>query len=188
MALINCHECKREVSTEAKTCPSCGAKVRLPKKPMSPTMKAFFVLLGVGVFASVAIESNRKEETTKAAEQRLASMTHEQRESEKTTKAKRDSQLQMAGAAASTLKKIMKDPDAFELKSLVVKPNGAACYEYRAKNSFGAIFPSNAVLTLTGKLLIKERDGNSFVAVWNKECTSDGGDEIANFVKKLGIL
>ena len=93
MALINCHECKREVSTEAKTCPSCGAKVRLPKKPVSPTMKAFFVLLGVGVFASVAIESNRKEETTKASEQRLASMTHEQRESEKTTKTKRDSQL-----------------------------------------------------------------------------------------------
>lgn len=31
MALIKCHECGTEVSTEAKTCPKCGAKV---KKPM----------------------------------------------------------------------------------------------------------------------------------------------------------
>lgn len=31
MALTKCHECGTEVSTEAKTCPKCGAKV---KKPM----------------------------------------------------------------------------------------------------------------------------------------------------------
>lgn len=28
MALIKCHECTHEVSTEASACPRCGAKVR----------------------------------------------------------------------------------------------------------------------------------------------------------------
>ena len=188
MALITCQECKHEVSTEAKTCPNCGAKVRPPKKPMSSTMKLLLGLLGIGFLASVMVEGNKKDEVKKAEEQRVASMTPEQRENEKAVKAKRDTQLQMAGAGALTIKKAMKDPEAFELKSLVVKPNGTACYEYRAKNSFGAILPSSAVLSSKGKLLTQERDGNSFVAVWNKECTPAGGDEIADLVKRLGIL
>ena len=188
MALITCQECKHEVSTEAKTCPNCGAKVRPPKKPMSSTMKVLLGLLGIGLLASVMVEDNKKDEVKKTEEQRVASMTPEQRENEKAAKAKRDTQLQMAGAGALTIKKAMKDPEAFELKSLVVKPNGTACYEYRAKNSFGAILPSSAVLSSKGTLLTQERDGNSFVAVWNKECTPAGGDEIADLVKRLGIL
>ena len=188
MALITCQECKHEVSTEAKTCPNCGAKVRPPKKPMSSTMKVLLGLLGIGLLASVMVEGNKKDEVKNAEEQRVASMTPEQRENEKAAKAKRDTQLQMAGAGALTIKKAMKDPEAFELKSLVVKPNGTACYEYRAKNSFGAILPSSAVFSSKGKLLTQERDGNSFVAVWNKECTLAGGDEIADLVKRLGIL
>jgi hypothetical protein len=103
-------------------------------------------------------------------------------------KSKRDTQLQLAGAGAMMLKRAMKDPEAFELKSLVVMPNGAACYEYRAKNSFGAILPSNAMLTSARKMLLQERDGNAFVSVWNKNCTISGGDEIAPLVKQLGIL
>jgi hypothetical protein len=188
MALIACQECKHEVSTEAKTCPNCGAKVRPPKKPMSSTMKVLLGLLGVGFLASVMVDGNKKDESRRAEEERVASMTPEQRENEKAARAKRDTQLQMAGAGALTIKKAMKDPEAFELKSLVVKPNGTACYEYRAKNSFGAIFPGSAVLSSNGKLLTQEKDGNSFVTVWNKECTPAGGDEIAGFVKRLGIL
>jgi hypothetical protein len=151
-------------------------------------MKVLLGLLGIGFLASVMVEGNKKDEVKKAEEQRVASMTPEQRENEKAAKAKRDTQLQMAGAGALTIKKAMKDPEAFELKSLVVKPNGTACYEYRAKNSFGAILPGSAVRSSKGKLLTQERDGNSFVAVWNKECTPAGGDEIADLVKRLGIL
>jgi len=33
MALVECHECGNEISTEAKTCPKCGAKNRHLKKP-----------------------------------------------------------------------------------------------------------------------------------------------------------
>lgn len=188
MALVICQECKREVSTDAKACPNCGAKVRTPKKPMSMLMKVLLGLFGVGVVAAMLTEGNRQDDIKKVEGQRVASMSPEQKEAEKVAKIKRDSQLQMAGAGALTIKKAMKDPEAFELKSLIVKPNGTACYEYRAKNSFGAILPGSAVLSTKGKLLTQEKDGNAFVSVWNKDCTPAGGDEIANLVKKLGII
>lgn len=145
----------------------------------------------------------------KAAEkerQRIASLTPGQRADEEkqkrenaarkeaaaakvlTDKEKRDTQLQVAGAGAVMLKRAMKDPEAFELKSLLVMPNGTACYDYRAKNSFGAILSSSAVLTDTGKMLLQERDGNAFVNAWNKNCTVSGGDEIAPLVKSIGVL
>lgn len=188
MALIACQECKREVSTDAKSCPHCGAKIRPAKKSMSLAMKVLLGLLGIGILAAMLTEGNKKDEVKKMEEQRVASMSPEQKEAEKAAKLKRDTQLQMAGAGARTIKNAMKDPEAFELKSLIVKSNGTACYEYRAKNGFGAILPGSAVLSSKGKLLTQEKDGNSFVAVWNKDCTPAGGDEIANLVKKLGVL
>lgn len=185
MALFPCSQCKREISDEAKTCPNCGAKVRPLKKPMSGTMKLLLVFLGIGFVTIVAIQSKTQEESRIAEQKRAASVTPEQRENERAAKALRDAQLQVAGAATMTLKKSMKDPEAFTLRSLVVKPNGTACYEYRAKNGFGAVFPSSAVRTPKGTFLMQERDGNSFVALWNKECTAVGGDEIADVVNKV---
>ena len=78
----------------------------------------------------------------------------------------------------------MKDPAAFELTSLVLKPDGTACYEFRGKNSFGATFPSAAVATPKGKLLMEERDKNAFVKAWNAGCTSAGGDDLTALVKQ----
>ena len=145
MALIPCQECKQEVSTEAKTCPNCGAKVKKPKKPMSRNMKILLGILGVGFIVSVNLDVDKKKESEK---QRIAAMTPEQ----KAASEKRITQQAVAAEVAKKIKNAMKDPEAFELKSLIVKPNGTACYEYRAKNSFGAILPSSAVLSSKGKL------------------------------------
>ncbi|WEH92317.1 zinc ribbon domain-containing protein [Acinetobacter soli] len=48
MALINCKECGAQVSTQAKTCPNCGAKVK------KPTSKLTWIILGVIVFGILA--------------------------------------------------------------------------------------------------------------------------------------
>ena len=69
----------------------------------------------------------------------------------------RNTQLAIAATGATLLRRAMKDPEAFDLTSLVIKPNGTACYEYRAKNSFGAVLPSSAVLTKAGKMLTQSR-------------------------------
>lgn len=133
-----------------------------------------------------AIAKQREEQAAAAAKaaaekERLAALERERT-------ARRDAQLQLAGAGAMTLKSSMKDPQSFNLTSLVVKDNGVACYQYRAINSFGAILPSSAVMTAKGKMLSQAHDGNAFVSVWNKECAPAGGDEIAELLKRKGII
>jgi hypothetical protein len=137
-----------------------------------------------------AEEQQKRDKATAEAKVAAAEAARKEVAQAKATadKKKRDAQLQLAGAGASALKRAAKDPETFELKSLFFMPSGAACYEYRAKNSFGAILPGSAVLTVSGKMLLKERDGNTFVNAWNKECTVNGGEEIAPFVKRLGVL
>lgn len=184
MALVKCGECGNEVSTQAKACPKCGAVMPKPKKSVGPVGLLFgAIVLGAIIMGFVNTE---RDKTDRAAVE--AAKTPEQRAAEKAASDKRTAQLQTAGAGAVALKSAMKDPTAFELTSLLVMPSGAACYEYRAKNSFGAVLPSAAVLTSKGKMLSKEANGNAFVGAWNKECTVIGGDEVAPLVKTLGII
>ena len=80
--------------------------------------------------------------------------------------------------ALKVLKNSMKDPDSFELKSLIVHPSGTACYEYRATNSFNAHIAGAAVLTPKGEFLTQEHNGNAFVTAWNKGCTPADGEDM----------
>lgn len=183
MALIKCGECGNDVSTEAKTCPKCGAKVKY-KKPTSRTAKVLGGLLAISVIGGM-IASQDAADTRKAVDAASqAAMTPEQKAQKDAAKAKRSAQIQQAAAGALTLKRGMKDPAAFELTSLDLKPDGTACYEYRAKNSYGAILPSSAVATPKGKLLLQERDKNAFVSAWNAACTKNGGDDITKVVQR----
>lgn len=51
MALITCHECKNKLSSEAATCPTCGAPNRWYESPSSRLLK----LAGWGALAVVAL-------------------------------------------------------------------------------------------------------------------------------------
>src|SRR5690606_1515356 len=54
MALQNCHECGNNVSTEAATCPSCGAPVKpkaLAEQPKPKKRRSRKGLVVVGIFA-----------------------------------------------------------------------------------------------------------------------------------------
>lgn len=68
------------------------------------------------------------------------------------------------------LRQSMKDPEAFVIRQFKSAPDGSVCYEYRAKNSFGATFPGRAIRTRDGGLLLQEHLGESFVATWNGTC------------------
>ena len=50
MALVNCHECGNEISTEAKICPHCGAKNKKRKRSKIITFGGTFLIL-FGLFA-----------------------------------------------------------------------------------------------------------------------------------------
>lgn len=48
MTIINCHECKAEISSEAKTCPKCGAKVPRVKWWLWIPLGIFGVIMLIG--------------------------------------------------------------------------------------------------------------------------------------------
>ena len=64
MALIKCKECKKEISTEAKTCPSCGAKngIGFFKK----VGYFFLFLFMLGIFANIFSSKPNKSSSTTA--------------------------------------------------------------------------------------------------------------------------
>ena len=54
-------------------------------------------------------------------------------------------------AGAFVLRRSMKDPSSFELVSAKDRGEGIVCYQYKARNSFGALLPDTAVLTSKGR-------------------------------------
>lgn len=71
MALINCNECGKEVSTIAKTCPHCGAKQ--PKKSIWPKVLLGLVITVVVFVASGIYAGHRQSaEAIKAVNSRLS--------------------------------------------------------------------------------------------------------------------
>jgi hypothetical protein len=170
MSLKPCKECGTQVSTDATACPKCGAKQPKRTKTVTWLVGGFFAFV---VFSAVFNTARRPPLSAEAVA------------ANKVDEARQDKELRFASVGAMTLRKSMKDPAAFTLTSLRVKPTGAACYDYRAKNTFGAILPGSAILTSAGRLLVEERDGNAFVKAWNSECTVAGGQDISGLVTRI---
>lgn len=85
MALVKCKECGEKVSTKAKTCPSCGTKV---KKPLS--MLRFIIYASVATFVLVAVMAKH--------ESNLASMTPEERAAREEAREARQAERERAEA------------------------------------------------------------------------------------------
>jgi hypothetical protein len=66
MAMANCKECKKEVSTEAKTCPHCG--VAAPVKKKLSTVTKVFVGTFFGLIAAVIMIPSNSPATKTAAQ------------------------------------------------------------------------------------------------------------------------
>jgi hypothetical protein len=170
MALKPCRECGAQVSEAANTCPSCGIR-----KPV-PARKTVGCLGMLGIAAVILIVLGV-----------IGKRTTPEQAADVQDKSKQALSINMAVVVLKALKNSMKDPDSFELKSLVVHPNGAACYEYRATNSFNAHLARAAVLTPKGKFLTQDQNGNAFVSAWNKECTPADGEDMTEVAKIIGF-
>jgi hypothetical protein len=163
MALIQCHECKKEISSDAAACPHCGAK---PRKGLG---RGSILIIGLfAIFAAKFAWDSAERELHPPPPKPVKS------ETEKKADAEKEARFQLAMAAGQLLKTHAKDPTSFKMDSFLVLPSGAACYEYRAKNSFAAIVPAKAVFQPPGAVLTSEHDGNAFVRAWNKVCTQTG--------------
>jgi hypothetical protein len=174
MSLVNCKECGARISTDAKSCPKCGA--RAPKRTSAFTKLAAVVLIPSCV-ALIHTGNKQEEEAAQARAAAEAAKTPEQRADEAAARKKLDAQTAVAIVGAKALRSAMKSPDSFDAQSVLLMPDGATCYEYTAVNAFGVKMKGAAVLA-NGKLLVQENDGNALVAAWNKACTKSGGREI----------
>lgn len=151
--------------------------------PMSRAKKLFLFMIALFAGSVLVAHHDAEERRSEAAAKeaaREAAMTPEQKAKQKEEEARRTALRAQAIVGAVALRRSMKDPTAFTLTSLVLMPDGAKCYEFRAKNSFGAILPGEAILTEKGKMLLHERDGNAFVSAWNASCTKPRGEDLTS--------
>jgi hypothetical protein len=174
-------ECDKEVSDSAGKCPSCGAKVAKLKPPKKPISRVTWIIIAI---SAIALGMTAREN---ALNSHTAYVVPVQSPEQIAAKTKRDSRLETGVLGAIALKNRMKDPEAFSLTGANVKDNGATCYEYRAKNGFGAIFPGSAVLTSKGDIYVSDQ-GDKFTRAWNKECAGKSGEDIKSKVRLMGVL
>jgi len=154
MALIDCHECGKSISSKAKTCPQCGAKRKSHVGRLLLAYVILSIILGSGAKTMISIEKAEKDKLETA---RVAALTPEQRAAEMKQRASEQKAQAEAGKETTAvyvcrdfIKKTLKDPDSVEFigmssetpvtkeKDGLYKVGVAA----RAKNSFGATVPS----------------------------------------------
>lgn len=157
MALINCKECGEKISKKAEACPKCGAK-----QPKRRGIIGWIGLIGFSGFIVYSCGIGQPPKTD------IAQSKPPKVETPK------DIALGNATMAAMRLKASMKDPSSFKVLQALMMDDLTACIEYTAKNSFGALTRSNAVLPNGGNKFITDNDP-SFNALDKKLCANKSG-------------
>jgi hypothetical protein len=103
-------------------------------------------------------------------------LTPEQKAEQAAKKAKEDienAKFYRDVAVVRQLKASMKNPASFELEEAIRMDDGTLCISYRARNSFNAVIPGEAVITKDRIYTTDKR--SSFVAQYNKLCANKSG-------------
>lgn len=160
MALTKCAECGAEISTQAKVCPRCGAKLRRPAGPIG-----IVVVVGLGLIFLVGQlqkpEAEAKQRRAIAAAE--AAKTPEDRKREALAAQREEAAYELT----TLIKRAAYDPDSVKYISVKTDKTGdLACAQYRAKNAFGALIIAGAV--------IKNRTVYQELSDWQRLCRSKG--------------
>lgn len=151
MSLIECHECKNQVSDEAAACPKCGAKVRKPAEPKKPMSRAMTLFMALGAVALIG---------GMVAQETAQPRTPDQIAADKEQAAR----AMIVRMAVGGLKKAARDPDSLVVESARTNKDGTVvCLEYRARNGFGGMNREH--------LAIADGKAGGTPGHWNKHCT-----------------
>src|SRR4051812_9131905 len=145
MALVKCSECGNEISTKAKTCPKCGAKV----KRMGILGGIFWAMLAFLIYSGItgnAITSSSPPPKTPVQEA-----------------ADKENSVRYVAVrtAMAAIQANLRNPSSVQWDSAYVnKDASTVCVQYRAQNGFGGM----------GRELFVVVAGNvsQSPAVWNK--------------------
>ena len=157
MSMISCGECGASVSTEARSCPACGANRKVfrrpvgAKKSMSWLKKigiAFGMMFGVslvGGFAASMSGTKPGAENESAQDKQQKHMTYQ------------------AYLAAKAVKASLRNPDSLSFEQILANDNGSIiCLTYRAQNGFGGMNIERVVF--------KDGDPSQSHASWHAHC------------------
>lgn len=163
MAMIKCHECGNQISSEASACPQCGAK---PKKQVGILGIIFAGMLGLLAFQC---SSPRSTPITPA---------------QPTKPEKPDLAAGNAITMARLISASAKDPSSVKWSEVVYiesgksEGHGSYCFEYRAKNSFNALVVEHAAFVVNDK--------GTQQGKWEKHCAGKSGRSMIGVIKILG--
>lgn len=158
MALVDCKECGKKVSTDAASCPGCGTNQNFKKK----TSKLTWAIGGIFAVAvlSAVFRPNEKSTVDSAVVQKMPE--------EIAGDLKKDVTLNKVALVLRTIKINLKDPESVEWITIAADDDAKAiCVEYRAKNSFGA-------WTIEQMAVAGDKFGKE-PAFWNKTCAGKKG-------------
>lgn len=155
MAMTSCRECGKPISTEAKTCPHCGAAPRpaaVKTNPMAGMAKLFLasmVLLTLLVMCSSGSDEPAKTPPDPAKERRFREEV----------------------GALLHIKNNMKNPASFELVSFIRTPADTLCITYRGTNSFNAV--------VTQRHTINNNTNSASPQDWAQHCQDRAGEDVS---------
>ena len=151
MSLTACKECQKPVSTEAKSCPHCGAKV--VQNPGCFSI-ALVVLIGGAIMISVISPSRptAPPPPPKSPDQIAA-------------EARQEARFQKVAIASALVKRALREPESVKWETILSNDDATViCFAYRARNGFGGMAKEHLVVLPKST----SRDG----ATWNKNCTT----------------
>lgn len=153
MSLIDCKECGKKISRDAKACPNCGAE--MPKRTSAITwVVALFFVATIGTMISANNDAQETAQKQAVIEQkRIAQLTPDQRAAEEKLKAQAAAKKLEAddldtarSACEDFVKKTLHDPDSAQFedfRTYWAKLEKKDIYHVQvrvsAKNGFGAL-------------------------------------------------
>lgn len=188
MALTPCRECGAQVSTRARACPRCGARVRRTSLFTKMVLIFFgFALVGT-VVGNVTSQMERAREITRQAE-----LTPEERETERRAKeaatqakAEREANFQKVLAVAQTVKQAANDPKSIEFEEALMTDAGAIAIKFRGRNAFGGLIVNYVVVAPNGRMISGTQ--SDIAAMWNKHIANKQYTDFTKSIKGAQFL
>lgn len=168
MTLVKCKECGDQVSTKAKSCPSCGTKTK---------RKSFLIWVLAGVVGYVFYMASQGTLPQKSPTKTV--LTSEQKDKVKTEAFKRAQESfenETIYSSKKAVKALLKDQNSAQFKNVFfneTKKGGAvACGQVNSKNSLGAYTGYQRFIS-NGKTTFIEEKENNLADKWVVLCLAN---------------
>jgi hypothetical protein len=161
MAMVKCHECGNEISSEAEACPKCGAK---PRPAVGVFGWLFVLAVAYGAWSFFSPSSAPPKAPPSPAE-----IAYQQPQ---------EQLFQKTAIMAATIKRGLREPASVQWETIMANDDGSVmCFLYRARNGFGGMTREN-VSFANGK-------ASKDAAHWNKHCTNKSLNDLIHVRQAL---